>query len=312
MLLLFWLLLFSTVNGSFMHTFGANSLFLAPEYLGQVNALSTAMVGAALGVFIMCWNITTFILFSRHIKFLATTSNPFLKYCINNFIIPVAFLIFYFVKAIAFARYKELLNVSEIIFIVLGFLLGFSLLILISFLYFFRADRTIIRRMSPVIGNPQLFRTQFRRSMTRLNESRLIKVEWYLNSPLKVKKVRDVSHYSREFVDTIFSRHHFAAVLSIFVAFIFLILLGFFLDYRAFQLPAAASIVVFFAVFIAVAGSFTYFLQSWSIPFMILLFVIVNILYRWDVIDPTNKAYGLNYTNRDNRPAYTRETMMNI
>src|ERR1700737_392630 len=94
-LLLFWVILFSTLNGSFMQTFGANSLFLAPEYLGQVNPLSTAIVGASTAIFIMSWNITTFILFSRHFKFLATTTNPFLKYCTNNFIIPALFLIFY-------------------------------------------------------------------------------------------------------------------------------------------------------------------------------------------------------------------------
>jgi len=166
--------------------------------------------------------------------------------------------------------------------------------------------------MSPVIGNPKLYRTQFKRSSTKLNESRLIKVEWYLNTPIHVKKVRDVSHYSREFIDTIFSRHHFAAVLSIFISFIFLIVLGFFLDYRFFQLPAAASIVVFFAVFIAVAGSFTYFLQSWSIPFVIALFFAINLLYSFGIIDPTNKAYGINYGNRDERPVYSRETLLNI
>jgi uncharacterized membrane protein len=200
----------------------------------------------------------------------------------------------------------------EIILMMLGFLLGFVLFILISFLYFFRADKSIIRRMSPVIGNPRLYRTQFKGSAVKLNESRLIKVDYYLNTPLNVKKARDVSHYSREFIDTIFSRHHFAAVLSIFVSFLFLILLGFFLDYRFFQLPAAASIVVFFAVFIAVAGSFTYFLQSWSIPFVIALFFAINLLYSFGVIDPTNKAYGINYNNRDERPLYSRESMMEI
>src|SRR3954463_6006658 len=148
--------------------------------------------------------------------------------------------------------------------------------------------------------------------MTKLNESRLIKVEWYLNTPLQVKKVRDVSHYGREFIDTIFSRHHFAAVLSIFISFVFLIALGFFLDNRFFQLPAAASIVVFFAVFIAVAGSFTYFLQSWSIPFAISLFFAINLLYTYGIIDPTNKAYGINYNNKKERPSYSRETMMDI
>ena len=295
-----------------MQTFGANSLFLAPEYLGQVNALSAAIVGAATAVYIMSWNITTFILFSRHFKFLATTTNPFLKYCINNSIIPLIFLVFYLFHAIDFTRNKELFSTGAIALLTLGFVLGFVLFILISFLYFFRADKSIIRRMSPVIGNPKLYRTQFRRSGIKLNESRLIKVDWYLNTPIHVKKVRDVSHYSREFIDTIFSRHHFAAVLSIFISFIFLIALGFFLDYRFFQLPAAASIVVFFAVFIAVAGSFTYFLQSWSIPFVIGLFLAINLLYSYGVIDPTNKAYGINYSNKNERPSYSRQTIMDI
>src|SRR5690606_27744737 len=94
-LMVFWFLLFSTVNGSFMKTFGADSLYLAPEYLGKVNALAACFVGVAIGIFIMSWNITTFILFSRHFRFLATTSNPFLKYCINNSVIPFIFLVFY-------------------------------------------------------------------------------------------------------------------------------------------------------------------------------------------------------------------------
>src|SRR5215213_3857738 len=172
-LLLFWLLLLSTVNGSFMQTFGANSLFLAPEYLGQVNAISAAIVGVALGVFIMSWNITTFILFSRHFKFLATTTNPFLKYCINNFIIPLAFLVFYVYKGIQFASHKELLAAGDIALLGLGFLTGFVSLILLSLLYFFRADKSIIRKMTPVISNPRLFKTQFRNRGLRLHESRL-------------------------------------------------------------------------------------------------------------------------------------------
>ena len=63
-LLIFWFILFSTINGTFMRTFGADSLYLAPEYLGNVNALGAGIVGAAIGMFIMSWNIASFILFS--------------------------------------------------------------------------------------------------------------------------------------------------------------------------------------------------------------------------------------------------------
>ncbi len=311
-LLIFWLLLFSTVNGTFMKSFGADSLYLAPEYLGEVNALSAAFVGVAIGIFIMSWNITTFILFSRHFRFLATTSNPFLKYCINNGIIPLLFLGFYFSKAVKFAGVKELMTTGEIALLVGGFLGGLIVIIAISFFYFFRADKTIIRRLTPVISNPQLFKAQFRKGEDKLTQSRLVRVEWYLNSLFTLKKVRDVSHYSREFVETIFSRHHFAAVLSIFVAFIFLIMMGFWLDDPLFQLPAASGITLFFAILIAVSGAFTYFMQSWSIPMLVLIFFVLNLLYRHNIIDPSNKAYGLNYGNKKERPAYTREHLFEL
>src|SRR5215471_15464833 len=153
-LLLFWFLLFSTVSGGFMQTYGANSLFLAPEYLGQVNALSTAIVGAATAVFIMSWNITTFILFSRHFKFLATTTNPFLKYCINNAIIPLVFLIFYLFHAVGFAKSKELFNTGEILILAGGSLLGLTLIIAFSFIYFFGADVHISRSMISLDPTP--------------------------------------------------------------------------------------------------------------------------------------------------------------
>ena len=311
-LLVFWFILFSTIDGGFMRSFGADALFLSPEYLDNVNALSTGIVGAAMGAFIMSWNITTFILFSRHFRFLATATKPFLKYCINNFILPLLLLLFYFFKAVKFGSNKELLTYGEIVILTIGFLAGFIFIITISFLYFFGADKSIIRQMTPLISNPQLFKSQFRHSEVKLSDSRLIKVKWYLNTPFSVKNVRDVSHYSREFIESIFSRHHFSAILSIFIAFIFLVVVGFFMDKPFFQLPAAASIMIFFAILISISGAFSYFLQSWSIPFLILLFIALNFLYKYDVIDPTNKAYGLNYTNRSERPQYNRETLLNL
>src|SRR5437867_777788 len=101
-LLIFWLILFGAVNGTLMSAFGVDSLYLSPEYLGEVNAISSGIVRIAIGIFIMSWNITTFILFSRHFSFLATTTSPFLKYCINNAIIPLVFLVFYFKSAVEF------------------------------------------------------------------------------------------------------------------------------------------------------------------------------------------------------------------
>ena len=309
-LLIFWFVLFAVVNGSFMKTFGADSLFLAPEYLGNVNSFSSAIVGASVGMFIMSWNIATFILFSKHFRFLAATTNPFLKYCINNSVIPGVFLLFYLLKAYQFAHFKELITTTEILFLFGGFFAGFIFILSASFVYFFRADRFIQRRMMPVIKDPKSYITHLGTVKEIYHGKPLINVKWYFETPTKIRPIRDVSHYTNDFVSSIFKRHHFAAILSVFAAFLFLILIGFLLDNTFFQLPAAASITIFFAILIGVAGAITYFLQSWSIPYLIGLVLLLNIFYQIDWIDPRNKAYGLNYWNKTERPAYTREGLL--
>jgi Patatin-like phospholipase len=309
-LLLFWFILFSTVNGTFMKTFGADSLYLAPEYLGNVNSISTAIVGMTIGMFIMSWNVATFILFSRHFKFLAASSNPFLKYCLNNAVLPLLFLFFYFFKAYEFDRYRELISTTDILFLSGGFLSGLVFILAASFLYFFGADRTILRRMHPVINNPKEYITHLQPVKEVANGLPLIQVEWYLDTPVSVKKPRNVSHYTQQFLDDIFKRHHFAAVIAVFLAFFSLFVLGFLAENKLFQIPAAASITILFAILIGVAAAFAHFLQTWSIPYLVLLIFLLNVFYKLDWIDPRNKAYGLNYTNKSERPAYTKQGLL--
>jgi hypothetical protein len=311
-LLLFWLIMFLVVNGSFMNTFGADSLFLAPEYLDNVNSISAALVGMSIGMFIMSWNISTFILFSKHFKFLAATTNPFLKFCINNSVIPVLFIIFYFFRAYEFTRYKELISNVEILFLAGGFLSGLIFILAVSFIYFFRADKSIMRQMLPVIKNPGEYITHLRPGKVAWHNESLINVEWYFDTPVKLRPTRDVRHYTPEFVDSLFKRHHFAAIIGVFAAFVFLVTVGFFLDSPFFQIPAAASIAIFFTILIGVAGAFSYFLQSWSIPYLIALLLMLNFFYKKEWIDPRNKAYGINYQNKAERPQYTRQGLLSL
>lgn len=312
LLLIMWLLLFAIANGSFMKSFGADALFLAPEYLGNVNFMSAALVGISIGVFIMCWNITTFILFTRHFTFLAATQYPFLKYCINNSVLPLTFLIFYLVKAYQFAHYKELIGNLEIVLLTGGFLIGLVFILSVSLFYFFSADKSIFRKLQPLFNNAKNYIAQFQPESTPTKTYGLIRSEWFLDSFFRIRRCRDVSHYSEELIDKVFKRHHFAAVICVLFSYLFLILIGFFLDYRAFQIPAAASIVLFLAILIGVSGAITYFLQSWSIPVFILFLLLLNFLYQFNWIDPTNKAYGLNYDSKLPQPVYSIESLKSI
>ncbi|TXT34864.1 MAG: hypothetical protein FD136_75 [Chitinophagaceae bacterium] len=307
--LIFWYLLFSTVAGGFMKTFGAFSLFLAPEYFGEVSALSTAIVGFTSGVFIMSWNITTFILHSKQLKFLATNAQPFLKYCINNAIIPMAFLIFYLIKAINYSSIQELASTWDIVFLAGGYTGGLMLSLLIAFIYFFGADKTIYYTLATNIKTANEQYDQAITNSVLQKEKFDMRVDWFLTAGFKLRKPRDVRHYSTEFLEAIFNRHHVAAVLAIVMAFVFLVLVGYSSDTRLFQLPAAASITIFFSILIAVAGALSMFLRSWSIPLVVTLYILANYLYQQEVIDPRNKAYGLNYINKKERPLYNKEAI---
>lgn len=310
--LIFWFILFSTVNGTFMKRYGANTLYLAPEYLGNVNAISTSLVGFTVGVFVMSWNITTFILYGKFLKFLATTSNPFLKYCINNSLIPLFFLLFYLVKAVEFGRYQELLSITDLTFLIAGFVFGLILSISIAFVYFFSADKSIYRKIAPVIDTANMQYALASKDNPLPKEKNGMRIDWFLTAGFKLRKPRDVRHYSIDFLESIFKRHHLAAVMSIFIAFFFLLIVGFFLDRKIFQIPAAASVNIFFAILIAVSGAFSLFLKNWSIPVLICVYLLLNWMYEENIIDPRNKAYGLNYTNKLERPLYDRNKILEL
>lgn len=310
--LVFWYILFSTVGGGFMRAFDADSLFLGPEYFGKITALSTAIVGFSVGIFIMSWNITTFILFSKYFRFLATTAQPFLKYCINNAALPILFLIFYFIKAIDYARYQELFETRAILWMVVGFAGGLFLSIFIGFVYFFGADKTIYRSMATVIDTANVHYALATKNNPLPKPKPELRMEWFFSARFGLRKPRDVRHYSQDFLDSVFKRHHFAAVIAITIAFVFLISTGYISDTRLFQLPAVASITIFFAILIAGAGAISTFLHSWSIPLVVLMYLGINWLYQNEFIDLRNKAYGLSYDPKETKPEYTRESIMQL
>ncbi|MBL7701405.1 MAG: patatin-like phospholipase family protein [Ferruginibacter sp.] len=310
-LLIFWYVLGSTINSGFMKSFGADALFFSPEYLGDVNALSAAIVGIALGVFFMSWNITTFILHSKRCRFLATTTKPFLKYCINNALLPLLFLVFYFYKLARFDSQKELMSTGETALLISGITGGIILIVAISFAYFFGAERRIQRTIAPIMDSAQHFNANF---YSAHNEPEMpgLKISGYLANGFSIKKPRNVSHYNQTFLDTVFKRHHLSGILGIALSFIFLIVVGFFMDSPFFEAPAAASILIFFASMMAVIGALSYFLQSWSLPVFILFMLFIDVLYKNEIIDNRNKAYGLNYSNTKERPGYNKTALQSL
>lgn len=303
-LLLFWIALFATVSGGFAQAFGAVSLFLAPEYLGRVSFYSTFILGFSMSVFVMSWNITTFILHSKRFKFLATTTQPFFKYCLNNSIIPLSFLIYLLAREIWYQKYNEQSDAATILLLIEGFLTGYLLCIFISFFYFFNADRTILRSMQRKMGGTKKILYQIMTKEAQVDEDAL-PVYSYFNSLTRIKRARNVDHYNRFFLDSIFKRHHFAAVITVGIALVLLIIMGYLTQYRAFRIPAGASVLAFFSVLIAFSGAFVYMLRSWAIPIVAAGVLMLNWMLTHGIIDTRSKAYGMDYTDTKDRPEYS-------
>ncbi len=307
-LLLFWFILFATVQDSLGKIFGAESILLAPEYLGKVSFYSTFILGASYGIFVVSWQITTFILNSKCFRFLATTRNPFGKYALNNSIIPLIFLVFFMIRQFTFQRFNELNPVLDILVLEAGFLLGFLFVLFISFTYFFGTDKNITRGFRKQSGNLRKLLEQITTPGLQLDDN-VIKIDTYLNSFLRVKKARNVSHYDRHFLDDVFKKHHGAAVLMVAFAFIFLILLSYLTQYAAFRIPAGASVLIFISVLIALSGAFAYLFKDWTIPVLVGLVILFNWSVKHNIIDMQSKAYGLDYADKDRRPTYSFETL---
>jgi hypothetical protein len=142
------------------------------------------------------------------------------------------------------------------------------LIVAISFGYFFGADMHISRNMINLHPSPIPFHRGLKPHIV-LNSggSRLIKVTTYVSGRGAIRAVRDVAHYSKDFLENIFNAPLHQCFP--FYCLCFWMAIGFLLDYEVFQLPAAASITLFLAILVSVAGAFSYFLQSWSVPLLL-------------------------------------------
>ena len=101
-LLFYWIILFAIITKTISLKYGVPYLFLYPEYLGKLNFTSHFIMGILAGAFIMAFNLSSYVVNGFRFPFLATLTRPFVKYCENNLIIPVAFSAIYILGIMSF------------------------------------------------------------------------------------------------------------------------------------------------------------------------------------------------------------------
>ncbi len=296
-LVLFWIFLTLPIVGRFGAGLGIPAVFLDPEYLGQVDYLSFAVVGIGFGAMFVTWNIVMYILHSYRFPFMASLRYPLAMFFINNSIIPLAFIIAYFSAIVIFQTHNEFKSYSTILFNLLGFSAGFSFMLFITGTFF---GLTNPNAGSIIQANKEKLRTkkairkvQFNNSLETLHDNN--RVDYYITNTFGIMPTRNVEHYDPALYQLVFRRHHWNAFIAFICAFAVLISAGYWLENPFFQFPVATSAFLFLCVLMSLFGMFLYWTGGWGSTAIIVFLVLANQLTKYDLFGLQNTVYGLNY-----------------
>jgi hypothetical protein len=298
-LLAFWIILFGVVLQEFGTLFGLPYLFLDPEYNHQVSIASLFIIGIALGGFTMAFHITCYILDAHRCGFLGNEKDPFRKFSINNSLVPLVFLLTYLTRFYLFQS-KEQVSFSDIVWELLGLLLGFSVTLALLFLYFTSTNKDIFKVLAASAASP----LQPKRKVTRVNVMRKkvdsvrrygMHVESFLDARLRIQPAESQLIDLPAALKVLRQNHLNAFIIQVFV-FLIVIGLGVFRDLPGFQIPAGASILLLFTLAILFVGGMTFWLGKWAVPVFVLVLLGYNELIKNQLIQTDYEAFGLDYT----------------
>ncbi|NJN42715.1 MAG: hypothetical protein HC811_11255 [Flammeovirgaceae bacterium] len=277
-----WIILFAMITGGFGKYLGVPYLFLDPEYLDKVNFTSFFIVGAVLAGFTTAFHITCYISDGHRFSFVGALSRPFTKFSMNNSIIPLAFIALYIKQVTVFQINNQYTTRSELFMYLLGLVSGFVVMTLLFFAYFWITNKDIFKYMVCRLDEKikQNVRVTRASAMKKLDIARKkqVRVDNYLDYDFRFKKVDDSNFYDKQTIVQVFDQNHFNLVIIELLIFAMVLVLGIFKDHPTFQLPAAASFVIFLSIFVMLSGAFSYWFGGWSATVAMGLFLILNYL----------------------------------
>src|ERR1017187_8848229 len=298
-LLFFWVFVFAIITKNFANSYGVPFLFLGPEYFNKISFLSYFIVGFSCGGFIMAYNISSFIRNADRFPFIASLRFPFMKFCLNNFAIPLIFTALYCFEIYFFLKSEDYLSIINILLMILAFLSGIGVFLSFTFAYFYRANKDIFK-LYGIQHKIEISYKSGRKEITGdrnpklITESRDWYVETYFSTPTKLRLVRSVKHYKKEMLKEVIIRNNHSAFVFQMIAIFSLLGLGFLSEISFFEIPAGASIFLLLTTFMMLFSSLYRWFSGWSTTVFILLFLTFNYLHKFELL-AVDHAYGLNY-----------------
>jgi hypothetical protein len=300
-LLAFWLIFFGFITNKVAVNYGVPFLFLQPEYFNKIGFLSFFIVGFSCGGFIMAYDISSFIKNADRFPFLASLRFPFMKFCLNNFVIPLLFIIVYCIQIFIFLQDEEIMSTARIFFMIFSLLAGIAFFFILTFAYFYNTSKDIFK----LFGIQHRAEISYKQGKSRITgeknprlvlESRDWYVETYLGNPLSVRLVRSVRHYKKELLKEVILRNSHSAFIFQMFAIFSLVCLGLLGEIEIFKIPAGASIFLLFTIFMMIFSSVYRWFGGWSTLIFLLLFLLFNYSYRFDLL-AIDRIYGLTYND---------------
>ncbi|GAB3649511.1 hypothetical protein GCM10028791_15210 [Echinicola sediminis] len=299
-----WVLLVMVFSNNFGRVLGIPYLFLDPEYLNEVSWIGFFLMGIGFAIFTMAFHMTTYIMDAAKFKFLAVLSRPFIRFCINNSLIPFLVYTVYLFSVIDFQLDNELESDWEIFRYIIGFLIGNLLTFLFLFSYFALTNKDFFVMFTDTLDK-KLRKTKVSRAnvIKRYQDRKRAKdkVDTYLDIDMKIKAVRpDLARFEGTMILKVFDQNHLNLFIIETVLVVFILILGFFRDNELLQFPAAMSVMLMFSILTLLVGAVTFWLRSWSTFVAIGIFIVFNLASRTEIMNRPHSALGLDY---DTEPA---------
>ncbi|MFK7756711.1 MAG: hypothetical protein AB8B53_07250 [Flavobacteriales bacterium] len=308
LLLSFWLLLFAFVLDVIGSKYGISHLFLYPEYRSINGPIAYGILGFSIGGFIVSYNLYTYIIHGHRFPFIATLEKPLFKFSINNFILPLGFIFTYMVQSYQFQTARELLSSNEAILNLSMFVVGILGMALLSFSYFTLTNRNVqyyatdkakpeesSEEKEEAFASSALQKSRSWEDLEKRTDD--WRVDTYMYNFFKIKLARSSKHYARDVLEKVFTQHHINASLFELIIIISFIVIGLFREYPAFEIPAAASAILYFTVLIMLVSAIYSWIKGWTAAVLLALVLTINFsprLTEWFNLE--TRIYGVDYS----------------